>query len=350
MIKMKAAFTPGPRASGGRPRAVGLARTAALLAALAAVAGRAGALESWIYALSGSEVVAIDPATGAVAARTPLGRADADGIYPTPGGKAVFITHAGAPIFTVLDGETHKVQHTITVEAGIPSGIWFAPDGDPAYVSIRGSSTVVINEHRAGRLVAKQRVDIGGPDPSVAFNRRGTRIYRSDPGGLGFFLESSRNRIATVETAAATHWSFAPDFRFLWGVRDGGFVVVDEQSRKQVADRLLPVLACAPAFTENGQSVWFLARDGGTAYKVSTRSFAVVKRAELPGRGEAIVVVENEPWVYGPQAGVIWRLDPGEGTVRAAIQLPAGPGPAVPRSGREIALAVLRPNEGFACF
>jgi DNA-binding beta-propeller fold protein YncE len=294
--------------------------------------------------------VAIDPATGGIQARTDLGRTDADGIYPTPGGKAVFITHAGAPILTVLDGETHEVKHTITVEAGPPSGVWFAPDGDPAYVSIRGSSTIVVNGHRAGMLTPKRRLEIGGSDPTITFNRRGTRFYRADPGGVGFFLESSANRITTVATAAATHWSLAPDFRMLWGVRQGGYVVVDEQARREIANRELPVLARAPVFSENGQSVWFLAGDGSAAYRVSTRSFAVIKRAELPGRGEAMAMVGNEPWVYSPGAGVIWRLDANEGTVRAEIRLPAGSAPPAARSGNEIALSVLRPNEGFACF
>jgi DNA-binding beta-propeller fold protein YncE len=349
MTRMKVSRATAPRAPIGRWRASGLAKFATLLV-LAAAGARVGALESWISALSGREVVAIDPATGAVAARTDLGRADADGIYPTPGGKAVFITHSEAPIFTVLDGETHKVRHTITVEAGIPAGIWFAPDGDPAYVSIRGSSIVVVNEHRAGRLVPAQRLDAGGTDPSIAFNRRGTRFYRADPGGVAFFLESSRNRFATVETAAATHWSFAPDFRFLWGIRDGGFVVVDEQGRRQAADRLLPVLPRAPAFSENGQSVWFVAKDGGSVYRVSARNFALVRQAGLPGRAEAIVVAGNEPWVYAPEAGALWRLDPNDGALRTTIALPGGPAPAGPRSGREIAVSVLRPNEGFACF
>ncbi len=285
-------------------------------------------------------------------ARTDLGRADADGVYPTPGGKAVFITHSRASIFTVVDGETHAVQRTIAVDAGVPSGIWFAPEGTPAFVSLSGSRDVVVNDQHAGQLSPRQRVAIGGTDGALAFNRRGTRIYRADSGGLGFFLERDSSAIATVATAPASQWTFGPDFRLLWGVRDGGFVVVDEQTRKQAADRSLPVLARPPAFSPNGDSAWFLSKDGRTLYRVSARSFATIREVSLPpgGRGDAVIVVDGAPWVYAADAGTLWRLDARDGKVTATIALPGGPAPAVPRTGRELALAVLRPGEGFACF
>jgi DNA-binding beta-propeller fold protein YncE len=335
------------RRSGMEARRAPAACAAALIAIAAA---RAGALESWIYVLSGHEVDAVDPASAAVVARTDLGRADADGLYPTPGGKAVFVTHAGAPLLTVVDGETHALQRTIPVEAGVPSGIWFAPEGTPALVSLRGSPEVVINDQHAGRLSPRQRVAIGGTDAALAFNRRGTRIYRADSGGLGFFLERDERLIATVSTGPASQWTISPDFRYLWGVREGGFVVVDEQTRRQAADRSLPVAVRPPAFAPNGDSVWLLSSDGRTLYRVSARSFSVIREVSLPGKGDAVIVADGDPWVYAADSGTLWRFDARDGGVAATVALPGGPAPAVPRTGRELALAVLRPGEGFACF
>ena len=76
----------------------------------------------------------------------------------------------------------------------------------------------------------------------------------------------------------------------------------------------------------------------------------MIKQTSLPGAGEALIIAGGAPWVYSPDTGTIWRLHPDGSGVAAEIKLPGGPAPAGTRTGRELALVVLRPGEGFACF
>jgi len=152
-----------------------------LFFAVAAFAARGQA--SWLYVLpaDGAGLFAVDGSGNLRSIRLSLGAAA--GVFPTPGGKFVFVRHEGSRELTVVDAERLEEHAVITVQQGVPEAVAFAPTGEKAYVSLAGSGRVLVYDHRRGALTFRLERQLGSPGAPLLLNRRGTRLYRSGAGG-----------------------------------------------------------------------------------------------------------------------------------------------------------------------
>ena len=294
----------------------------------------------FVYAgeTGGRRIAVIDPATEE-ARFVAVGGTDPVGIFPTPGGKFVFVTFRGSREVSVIDAETLAEHRVFAVAEGIPESIVFSPMGQTAFVSLAGEDRVLVFDHRRSELTPRAQIRLGAPDAEPLFNRRGTRYYRSTPAGLAFVLETTGELIKEVRhPEGPADWSFTPDHRSLWGVgrTRGAAVVVDE--RRGVVSRTIPgpFAPVRPVLTADGRAL-LLTADGRTVHSFDVRNGRPLGITALAGPVSALVATpDGKVWVGVP--GGVGRLEaPG---VRAVLDLRVGP----------LAVVALKPGEGFACF
>jgi len=313
----------------------------ALLVGLAAAAARPD--QRWIYVLpqDGSGVLAVD-ATGQVR-EIQLSRTGAAGIYPTPGGKFVFVRHEGSTDLSVIDAELLSEHGTVSMPE-VPDGLAFAPTGEKVYITLAKSSSVLVFDHKRALLTARAVRDLGSPGAPLLLNRRGTRLYRSGGRGLGFYVESTGEIIRSVQPGAGEGtWAFSLDYRQIWGVplAGGPATVIDERSGSVTRTLPGPFAAVRPLFSRDGSKVLLSAASRERILVVSSRTLREESSIAFPEHIEGLAAGDGDAiWVLSGKQ--LHRLDLAPGRVSLTVTLP--------RAGRALAAVVLRPGEGFACF
>jgi len=313
-----------------------------LLLLLLGAAGASGAEKGWVYLLPerGGELLVLDD--GGSVGTVRLGREGATGIFPTPGGKYVFVTFPDAEV-AVVDAEAQALDRRFGLEQGAPEQFLFSPSGDKAYVSLRGSSRVLVFSHQRSRLELRGSLSLGIAGAPITLNRRGTRLYRSSADGLDFYLETTGETLRRVPLrGGAASWSFSPDYRFLWGVSlaDGRLSVVDERSAKLAAEVDGAFAPFEPAATNDGAYLVAASRD--RLEKIGARTFRPETSIELPGRARDLASPGTGDAVWLLVGEEIIEIDLGSGKEIRSVS----PGVSI----RDIAAVTLRPGEGYACF
>ena len=340
-------------------------RAISLLILLLAVGHSGFAQSEWIYAASGSRYLVMNPDDGTIVHRGEL-RADgfAPGagnpgtasrtatpqIVPTPGGRYVFFLFPRADRAVVVDAESHLPVWAVDLPRGTRS-IVFSTMGDTILAHTGGTSWVEL-PHRQGKITGPERPAPAFGGGTLAFNRRGTRVYGNRGGELVYALSSSGDSVQTVRLDGGPYdWQISPNFRFLVGASQGGLAVVDEA---------------------RGRVVGYL--DGsyaGGVFHPNSREFYA-----LTADGEALVLVEvtrgRERSRFRPAEalGAVFREDDGtlhglsKGDTGGAGAGPAGASVVLDLTGRQrrvalppdfaagvtAAFVTLRPGGGFACF
>ncbi|HSZ81079.1 MAG TPA: hypothetical protein VLA14_02300, partial [Polyangia bacterium] len=140
----------------------------------------------------GGEVVAVDPDTGTVEARVPVGKRPR-GIKVSPNGKLLFVALSGSPRAApgvdesklppgdraadgigVVDLATHKLLRTIQ-SGQDPEAFDVSRDGKTLYVSNEETAEMSVVDIASG--VVKHKVPVGGEPEGVTLSPNGKLVY-----------------------------------------------------------------------------------------------------------------------------------------------------------------------------
>ncbi len=310
--------------------------------------GSAGA-ESRLFLLRADVFHVLDSADGTELHQQDLtvsGREGHNLLFGTPGGKYVFVLNSSTGLGLAVDFENPSLTKPIDLSAAAPlSEAVFSPMGDNLYALNRLSGRVFSFSHKAGELELAESFALPGSSESgsrLALNSRGTRFYRSGPGGLIYYLASDRSELKRIaEVSAELDWTMAPGGRFLWGSGDTGWTIVDE-SRSRIAESISAESAEPPVFDISGRTAWALAGGGTILVKFDVRRNRETGRIRLPDS------------FFGPapsEDGFIWLAGSG-GLYRVGDNNSVQWSADLPGSGKidGFTAVALKPGQGFACF
>jgi YVTN family beta-propeller protein len=130
-----------------------------------------------VYVLNGSGVTsvsAIDTATNAVVATTPLAVGQARGMAITPDGARLYVSTYASNGVKVIETELMTITGTIPV-GNLATGVEITPDGSRAYVAAYSSNAVSVIDTTTNTVVTTIPVGAGASDARVTPD--GTRAY-----------------------------------------------------------------------------------------------------------------------------------------------------------------------------
>jgi DNA-binding beta-propeller fold protein YncE len=296
-------------------------------------------LPEWVYVLQDDQVLVGNAREGGIAQTIQLSRQGAIRVHPTPGGKFVFVTFRDSRDAAVIDAESHEITRFVTFDFE-PAYIQFSPMGETAYVSDRRTNEIRVFDHRKAEFTYVKSISVGKPGTPVLLNRRGTRLYRADRGGVVFIYLKTGEIIAEVEAPGfPAHFAIAPDFRTLWGVSEenGSLIIVDEARGRVLRSVELESGSAKPVFHEATGIVLL----GRRLAIVQSRNFRVQKYLALQKSSDQIVVSSSgRVWSRFEEGIEHLTLDDPEESV--LIELDSSP--------LDFAYVVVRSGEGFACF
>lgn len=140
-------------------------------------------------AMAGAGAVwAIDTATGAVAAKVPVGMHPAH-VVVAGSGRSAYITNGGDNTISVLDTAAQRVIGVIPVGAS-PHGLRISPDGKQVWVANLKGGTVSVIDTESRKQVAQ--IAAGKGPAQVAF---------TPDGRFAFVSLSGENRVAVIDPA-----------------------------------------------------------------------------------------------------------------------------------------------------
>jgi DNA-binding beta-propeller fold protein YncE len=312
------------------------------------VAAALPAQQAWVYVLRADrpEILVVDPRTRALAHTVRLSQPDPVRLFPTPGGKFVFVTYRDTDTLSAVDVEAHTESRTFTLDLGRPQELAFSPMGDTVIAGLGGSNTVAILGHSRSLLEGTERLEVGSAGTPALFNRRATRLYRSSPEGLVIVYRKTGEVISRVSLPhGAMTWAFSPDYRNLWGVAlEGAGVVVVDEARARVVDTLVqPHRPHAPVFSPDGARVYLIGATGRAVVAVDTRSRRVAGEIAFPTPVDGIAHgTGTELWASSQEGGVLYVADTRRGQILGRLDLGGPIG--------QMAWISLKRGEGYACF
>jgi hypothetical protein len=267
-------------------------------------------------------------------------------LFGTPGGKYVFVLNSSTGLGLAVDFENPSSTKPVDLSAAAPlSEAVFSPMGNVLYALNKLSGRVFSFSHKAGVLEPAESFILPGSSETgrgFALNSRGTRFYRSGPGGLIYYLASDRTELKRIaDVSAELDWTMAPGGRFLWGSGDTGWTIIDE-SRSRVAERIPGKSAEPPVFDTKGRNAWALAEGGIMLVEFDVRRNRETGRIRLPDLFFGPAPSEDGSlWLAG--SGGLYRVSD-NGSVQWSAELPG--------SGHidGFTSVALKPGQGFACF
>ncbi len=325
-------------------------RALLLLPFLFLVVALAGA-ESWLYAVRGEQYAVLDPQSGdtvhsgilSVDGYTPSAGAEVT-IVPTPGGRYVFFHIPSDDVAVVVDAESHQPARVVALPDGVQS-LQFSSMGDTAYLLRDGDRVAV--PHRRGELESEQSA---GPELApglVAFNRRATRVFGQQGRDLIYARAAGGDPIADVSVGNEVHdWYISPNFRYLLGAAQSGdgLVLVDEQ-RARVTGRVREeIVPRSVGFSDSSREFFaLLAGNGGSTIIVGD-----VPRARIRDRLE---LDRSAVRLFRDTDGAFFVLyTDGSVGIGAGSDAERIATTGIDGGASDLALVVLKPGQGFACF
>jgi PQQ-dependent catabolism-associated beta-propeller protein len=260
---------------------------------------RAAQAKSLIYVSleEGGEVVAVDPDTGTVEARVPVGKRPR-GIKVSPNGKLLFVALSGSPRAApgidesklppgdraadgigIVDLTTHKLLRTIQ-SGQDPEAFDVSRDGKTLYVSNEETAEMSVVDIASG--VVKHKVPVGGEPEGVTLSPNGKLVYVTSE------TDSIIAAIATDKLTVVGRMPVGPRPRSVAFTRDGktAFATSENGAQLTVLDvgknapiGTIKVVAQAKTVLGPRPMGTVLSPDGKTLY-VSC------------GRGESVAVID----------------------------------------------------------
>jgi YVTN family beta-propeller protein len=193
----------------------------------------------YLASQDGNEVLAMRPATGAIAWRHPV-QFEPEGLGLSPDGKVLYVTEESANAVAVLDAAT--ARPIATIEVGMrPRGVAFAADGSRAYISGESDASLAVIDARAHRLLRTLHVPGDGARPmGVALSHDGARIYvATGRGGTVVPFDARSLEPLTPVAVGARPWGVAvsPDDRYVYSAngQSDDVSVLDTQTLAVIA-------------------------------------------------------------------------------------------------------------------
>ena len=302
----------------------------------------------WIYILmkDSSELSIIDIEDGKVVKIISLDGGKPDAIFPTPGGKFVFVTYVDSPFVSAVDAEDQEVYRNFRLDYQGPPAFTFSPMGETVYATEPGTNRITVFGHSRSHLDEKLKFSVGEPDTTGIFNRRGTRYFRSNTKGLAVIYAKTQEVIEEIGFQGGPMvWNFSPDYRYLWGAGiSGNKVVVIDESRSKVQKELdIEIFPTQPTFSADGNRVYFISSSGDRILVINGRRHELEKEIEFSSPIDGITIDgDDNLWVMSSASGSIIKVDGRSLDVSDRIELNA---PA-----KQIKYVTLKKGEGFACF
>jgi len=264
---------------------------------------------------AGDRVHIIDPATNTIVGEIP-GIEAAHGVTASPDGTKIYVSNEADETLDVADVRTRNVIKKIPL-SGRPNNISITPDGRKVYVGIRqrvGNNPGVADVIDTASLTKVKSIRTEGPVHNLYVTPDGKYVVAGEAGGEGHVsvLDTKTDApswfIKLGEGIRPMTMSRNPDgsTRTLF-VQVGdynGFVVVDFQTRKEVARINLPKLASGRvpllagsseshgmAVTPDQKLLVVCSRLNNALYSYSLPDMKLVGTADLSGRGAAWVTL-----------------------------------------------------------
>lgn len=294
-----------------RPLATGVAQASAV-AARTNAAGAVG--RHWLVAVGAGDddLVTVDPATGSVGARVPVGL-QPDAVATTDDGHLALVADGGSGRLTVVDLTADRVVVTLPLGAGphgVPTAVAVSPSGSLALVADEGADAVTPVDLRP--LSIGTPVAVGAEPDAVAFAPSGAVALIADLGDDQVtVLDGSTAAVTTTlsvpvpptDVAVTRHpapgATVATDPAGTAWVSGGGDLVPIDLATMTVGQ---PIAVGRPAeavaLTDGGRTAW-VASTVGTLTKVDLVTGRVEGTTHVGGHPTAVVVPVSAP----PPAG-----------------------------------------------
>jgi DNA-binding beta-propeller fold protein YncE len=300
----------------------------------------------WIYALNQGDagIYVIDVDTGELISSIPLGGKAPNGLFPTPGGKFVFVTSMDSELVSVVDVEKHQEVKTFIMEGGIPGIFTFSSMGQEVYVTRPLSEEIRVYLHQRSVLEMEERFSLGIAGAPILLNRRGTRVYRSSAEGLEVVYLKTKEIIKTLTiSGGARIWSFSPDYRYLWGVGADGIVVVDEPKLRTLKTVMVTPKPHAAVFSQDGKKAFLIEKSGRRVVVLNKKASDVAGEISFGDFIDSMALAENGTlWIGSSQTSALYTLDTDTLEITGRVDLPGIP--------IQIRYVTLKKGEGYACF
>jgi len=253
-----------------------------------ALVGADGAL--LVAAYDRGEVLKLDPATGAVVAKCPVGRGPV-ALAQSPDGAVVACISNLAATVTLIRPTDMGILATIECAKG-PTAVTPLPDGRFAVVSGFSDTVTIVDPAEPGRLSTLE--DVGSVPVDAAAAGALLAVVTRVPQAMVLVATDTLEVVATIALGAAPAAAAAlDDGRFAVALASG-IVVVDPQTRKVTAQ----ASAVARDLFASGGRLLALEED---AVEVFTSNLERVERIALPGPGVALTAASDFIVVLSPR-------------------------------------------------
>jgi len=264
---------------------------------------------------AGDRVHIIDPATNTIVGEIP-GIEAAHGVTASPDGSRIYVSNEADETLDVADTRTRNVIKKIPL-SGRPNNISITPDGRKVYVGIRqrvGNNPGVADVIDTASLTKVKSIRTEGPVHNLYVTPDGKYVVAGEAGGEGhvsvldtktdapsWFIklgEGIRPMTMSKNADGSTRTLFVQVGDY------NGFVVVDFQTRKEVARINLPKLASGRvpllagsseshgmAVTPDQKLLVVCSRLNNALYSYSLPDMKLVGTADLSGKGAAWVTL-----------------------------------------------------------
>jgi DNA-binding beta-propeller fold protein YncE len=300
----------------------------------------------WIYSLNqvDAQIYVIDVDRREFISSIPLGGDAPNGLFPTPGGKFVFVTFLDSGLVSVVDVEKHREVKTFIMEEGTPGFFTFSTMGQELYVTWPLSEEIRVYHHQRSELEFKEGFQLGMANAPILLNRRGTRIYRSSTEGLEVVYLKTKEIIKTLPlSGGARVWSFSPDYRYLWGVNNHGIVVVDEPKLRTLKTITAASKSHAAVFSKDGKKVFLIEKSGKRVVVFNKKASDRVGEIPFQDIIDSMALAENGTlWTGSSETRALFTVDTDTLEITGRVDLPGKP--------VQIRYVTLKKGEGYACF
>ena len=262
-----------------------------------ALVGTDGAL--LVAAYDRGEVLKLDPATGAVVAKSPVGSGPV-ALAQSPDGAVVACVSNLAATVTLIRSIDMATLATIECAKG-PTAVTPLPDGRFAVVSGFSGAVTIVDPAEPGQVSTLE--DIGSVPVGAAAAGTLLAVVRRVPQEMVLVATDTLDVVATIALGAAPAAAAAlDDGRFALALASG-IVVVDPQTRKVTAQ----ASTVARDLFASGGRVLALEDDAVTVF---TSDLDRVERIALPGSGLALTAASDFIVVLAPKTRAWYACGP----------------------------------------
>jgi DNA-binding beta-propeller fold protein YncE len=253
----------------------------------------------WLIDGTGGSVTRVDPRTGRHGPAVPVD--SPKDLYFTPDGTTALVMVGRQPRIDFRDPRTMRLRASLPLPCGGVRHADFAPDGAFLVASCRLSGRLVRVDPRRREVTGVLTLGPGAAPQDVRLSPDGTVFYVSDMARDGVWLVDARrfSHVGFIRTGAGAeglHLSRDAEALYVSNTGDGTIAVVDFARRKVVRRWRLPAGGSpgTGGVSADGTVLWLPDRSLARAYKISTRTGAVIGRIDI-GEGPRALCVYPQP-------------------------------------------------------